>query len=99
MLWKCENALPSSWLISASNENSVPATAAEPYVVMRLSRFADSRCDAGTRLGTLASFAGIQNSDSVSMRNDAINSHHRPPRTIGIEAYKPKRRTSAVTMV
>jgi hypothetical protein len=78
-------ACPSAWLTSASNAKSVEATAADPYVVMRLIRFADSRWLGGTRLGTLASFAGIQNSESDSMRNAAARSHHSVC-TIGIEA-------------
>src|SRR5579875_1866865 len=67
-------AAANPWLISASRVNNAEAIAAEPYVVMRLSWLADSSCSAGTSSGTLASLHGIQNSESDSMRNDAISS-------------------------
>jgi hypothetical protein len=76
---------PSAWLTSARRAKIVDATAAEPYVVTSDRRFADSSWLGGTRLGTLASFAGIQNSDSDSIRKVATSNHHRV-RTMGIEA-------------
>ena len=60
-----------------SAANSAAATAPKPYVVTRFSWFADSSWLRGTRLGIEASFAGIQNRLAHSMRNDAVNSHHR----------------------
>ena len=53
----------------ASPENSSPAIGAVPYVANRLSWLADSSLSGGTRFGTDASLAGIQNRDATEARN------------------------------
>src|SRR5580704_10448708 len=58
------------WLLTIANRaNSNPATGAVPYVVNRLSWFACSSLSVGTRFGTDASLAGVQNSDAHEARN------------------------------
>ena len=86
-------------LTRASSENAAAAaTGVMPYVVTRLTWFADSNWSRRTRLGTVASFAGIQNRLAHSIRNDATSSHHSVP-TSGIETNSANRVRSATTMV
>ncbi len=66
--------------------------------MIRLSWLAASSRSLGTRFGTDASFAGIQNRLRISIRNVATSSHHRVP-TIGMEANNPNRRTSVTIIV
>jgi hypothetical protein len=62
---------PSARDTRLSSAKTAAATGAEPYVAMRVSWLAPSSCSRGTRFGTDASLAGIQNRLTVSMRNDA----------------------------
>ena len=63
---------PSARLISSSRPNTSPAIGAVPYVVSRLSWLACSSRSGGTRLGTVASLAGVQNSDAQEARNCTV---------------------------
>ena len=85
-------------VISARPANSAAATGAEPYVVNRLSWLAVSSRSRGTRLGTVASLAGIHIRLQTSMRNVATNSQVRVP-TSGIERNSANRQTSQTTIV
>jgi hypothetical protein len=60
--------------------------------------FADSNSRGGTRFGTVASLAGIQNIAAISIRKVAANSHHRVP-TSGIEMNSRHRALSPTTIV
>jgi hypothetical protein len=74
------------------------ATGAEPYVVNRLSWLAASSRSRGTRLGTVASLAGIQTRLATSMRKVATNSQVRVP-TSGMERNSANRARSQITIV
>ena len=98
MVTKNSNLSPSARVSSASKENtSAAATGVIPYVVTRLTWFADSNWSLRTRLGTEASFAGIQNRPTHSTRKVATNSHHSAP-TSGIDRNNANRQRSATTI-
>jgi hypothetical protein len=63
--------LPSDLLTRASTLNRPAATGAVPYVVSRLSWLARSSLSRGTRLGTDALVAGVQNKLAQPARNFA----------------------------
>ncbi|GAB3960060.1 hypothetical protein GCM10029978_008400 [Actinoallomurus acanthiterrae] len=84
--------------IRASTENVPAATGAEPYVEIRLIWLAFSSRSFGTRFGTEASLAGIQNSVTTSTRKVAPYSQSRRP-TSGIDRNRLNRRMSAITIV
>src|SRR5215467_12608229 len=60
---------PSARPIPASRAKINPATGAVPNVVNRLYWLACSSASAGTRFGTEASLAGVQNSEAQDARN------------------------------
>src|SRR3954451_18340043 len=82
----------------ASSANSTEASGAVPYVVINDSWFAASSRRRGTRLGTEASFAGIQNRLTDSIRNDAANSHGHEWKTATVMSSEHRNR-SQVTIV
>ncbi len=55
----------------ASAVYTVAPSGSVPYVVIRPTELAFESCPRGTRLGTLASLAGVQSSDRHSMRNES----------------------------
>src|SRR5215472_7139121 len=59
-------------LMSASKPNTSPAIGAVPKVVTRLNWLACSSRSAGTRFGTVASLAGVQNSEALDERNCTV---------------------------
>ena len=70
-----------------------------------MSWLAPSSCSGGTRLGTEASLAGIQNRLTVSMKNEAMSRYTSEvpllatEPTSGIDRNRVKRRTSQTTIV
>ena len=66
--WKKPTPEASARFSADSNANTPAATAADPYVTIKLSWFADSSSSRGSRFGTLASFAGVQNRPTASTR-------------------------------
>ena len=55
-----------------NSEKTMAASGAVPYAAKRLTWFAFSRRFLGTRLGTVASFAGLQKSDTHSIKTVAV---------------------------
>src|SRR3954464_14609168 len=82
----------------ASNANRTEATGAVPYVVINDSWFAASSLRRSTRFGTEASFAGIQNKLTDSIRKDAANNQASEWNT-AMETTKEQRSRSQTTIV
>jgi hypothetical protein len=74
------------------------ATGAVPYATARDSWLAASRRERGTRLGTVASLAGVQNRPTTSISSVATKSHQRVP-TRGMETNSAARSRSPTTIV
>src|SRR5258708_2837326 len=95
---------PTARLISASRAKTNPAMGAVPKVVNRLSWLACSSLSAGTRFGTVASLAGVQNSEAQDARNCTVyaqvSSFTRwSLRFSGMDRYSKARTTSPTIMV
>ena len=94
---------PSALLTSASTTKSSAAIGAVPYVVSRLYWLACSSLSGGTRFGTDASLAGVQNSEAQEARNCAtyiqVSLLAKPSdRFSGMDRYRTARSTSPTIM-
>ncbi len=102
---KYSKPLPSARDTRLSRPNTTAATGAEPYVAMSVSWLAPSSCSRGTRFGTEASLAGIQNRLTVSMKNEATSRYSSEVSllatdpTTGIDRNSEKRSKSQTTIV
>src|SRR3954452_20698314 len=85
-------------LSSARSMNSSPAGSAEPYVVAIEMLFAASSFSRGTRLGTVASFAGSHTRLIASMTTVATSTQASAP-TMGIVTNTAPRSTSPTMSV
>src|SRR5262249_16278348 len=95
---------PSPRLMTASRPNTSPAIGAVPNVVTRLNWLACSSRSAGTRFGTVASLAGVQNSEAHDARNCTVYAQVSWLTTCrlrfsGIDRYNAARTTSPTIMV